>query len=130
MGRTYENPLEKYWIDNDWHIPNWIICPGYNGGDEMKLKLEQKVYPHLRKNGTVKVYAFYDHDGLFGIPLLKEDDGISVTTEFDFNMPENPTKTAIDFFDALKEKERANMQVKIEQIEEAKQKFLALEAPQ
>jgi len=92
----------------------------------MKLKLEQKVYPYLRQNGTVKVYAFYNVDGLFGIPLLKEDDGISVTTEFDFNIPANPSKTAIDFFDALKEKERADMQVKIEKIEEAKQRFIAL----
>jgi len=130
MGGTYEDTLGEYRDTTGMHISIFNVCAGDNRGDEMRLKLQSKAYPYLLQDGTIKVQAFYDGDGYYGVPLLGKGEGLPVTSEFDFELPDNPTKTAIDFFDAMKEKERADMQVKIEKIEEAKQMFLALEAPQ
>jgi len=96
----------------------------------MKLKMKEVAYPYLQKDGSIVVKSYHTTTGWPGIPLLKDGEGIPVECEFEFEMPDNPTKAAIDFFDSMKEKERADMQVKIEQIEEAKQRFLALDAPQ
>ena len=90
------------------------------------MKQTVRFYPYIQPDGSVNFYHFHNDDVLFGVCAVDEDSPIVVEVDVPFTMPANKTEVVIAAFDNQISKVRAEAQVKVENIENEKQRYLAI----